>query len=218
MMLSSVTYLKEILEIIHKSKKHDQETHLIAVSKTFTEEDILPVLKAGQRLFGENRVQEAQKKWPSLKERFLDIELHLIGPLQSNKTSDAVKLFDVIHSVDREKIAKNLAVEMERQGKNLPVFIQVNSGREPQKAGILPEDADDFIKTCRHTYQLNVLGLMAIPPADLDPTPYFKELSDIAKRNDLKELSMGMSSDYQKAIQEGATYIRVGSALFGMRS
>lgn len=190
---------------------------LIAVSKTFGAEEIWPVIAAGQRVFGENRVQESQAKWPELRARQAGLELHLIGPLQSNKAADAVALFDVIHTVDRPKIAYALAEEMSRQGRRLPVFIQVNTGAEPQKAGILPEAADAFIAECRDKAGLDVRGLMCIPPAEDVPAPHFALLAEIARRNDLPGLSMGMSADFEVAIHQGATHVRVGSALFGSR-
>lgn len=190
---------------------------LIAVSKTFFADDIRPVLSAGQRVFGENRVQEAMSKWPELRREFDGIELHLIGPLQSNKAKEAVATFDVIHTVDRPKIAKALKVEMEKQGRDLPCFIQVNTGEEPQKAGISPGDADAFVKECQESIGLNIVGLMCIPPVEDAPGEHFALLEKIAGRNDLDRLSMGMSSDYQVAIGFGATHVRVGSAIFGAR-
>ncbi|WP_417667829.1 YggS family pyridoxal phosphate-dependent enzyme [Roseibium sp.] len=190
---------------------------LVAVSKTFPAEDIRPVLDAGQRVFGENRVQEAMGKWPGLRADYDGIELHLIGPLQSNKAKEAVATFDVIHTVDREKIAKALKAEMEKQGRDLPVFIQVNTGDEPQKAGIGPEETDGFVNFCRDEVGLNVIGLMCIPPVEEAPGPHFALLEKIAKRNGLSQLSMGMSSDYEIALGFGATHVRVGSAIFGHR-
>jgi PLP dependent protein len=190
---------------------------LVAVSKTYFESEIRPVLEAGQTVFGENRVQEAQQKWPELRAEFPDVELHLIGPLQSNKTAEAVALFDVIQTVDRIKIAEALSKEVKKQARHLQFFVQVNTGAESQKAGVLPEEADQFIATCKEKYSLNIVGLMCIPPADEDPRPHFKMLREIAHRNDLVELSMGMSSDFEVAIEEGATVVRVGSAIFGSR-
>jgi hypothetical protein len=190
---------------------------LIAVSKTFGAEDIVPVIAAGQRVFGENRVQEAKAKWPALKVRWPDLELHLIGPLQSNKAAEAVALFDAIHTVDRPKIAAALAGEMKKQGRRLRLFIQVNTGREPQKAGINPDDADAFIRTCRDTHGLDIAGLMCIPPVDEEPGPHFRLLAEIARRNGVTGLSMGMSGDYAEAVACGATHVRVGSAIFGSR-
>jgi PLP dependent protein len=190
---------------------------LIAVSKTFGPEDITPIITAGQRLFGENRVQEAQAKWPALRARFTDIELHLIGPLQSNKAAEAVALFDVIQTLDRPKIAQALAKEMQKQGRHLPCFIQVNIGREAQKAGIAPDGVTEFLNLCRQSHGLNIIGLMCIPPVEGDPRPHFKALAQMAAKSGLKNLSMGMSGDFEIALEEGATHVRVGSAIFGGR-
>lgn len=190
---------------------------LIAVSKTFEADEIRPVLEAGQRVFGENRVQEAMHKWPGLREEFDDIELHLIGPLQSNKAKEAVATFDVIHTVDRPKIAKALKVEMDKQDRQLPCFIQVNTGEEPQKAGIPPKEVDAFVAHCRDEVGLPVVGLMCIPPVEEAPGEHFALLEKIAKRNGLEQLSMGMSADYAVAVGFGATHVRVGSAIFGSR-
>jgi pyridoxal phosphate enzyme (YggS family) len=190
---------------------------LVAVSKTFEAPDIMPVIEAGQRLFGENRVQEAKRKWPALRERTPGITLHLIGPVQTNKVAEAVALFDAIQSVDRPKLAHALAKEIEKQGRRPDLFIQVNTGAEPQKAGILPDEADDFIALCRDTLQLPVAGLMCIPPVEEDPTAHFRLLAGIAARNGVAGLSMGMSGDYEAAIACGATHVRVGSAIFGTR-
>ncbi|WP_353560447.1 YggS family pyridoxal phosphate-dependent enzyme [Pyruvatibacter sp. HU-CL02332] len=191
---------------------------LVAVSKTFPVEAIVPVLEAGQRIFGENRVQEAHEKWPTLRETFPDAHVHLIGPLQTNKAKDAVALFDAIHSVDRIKLARVLAREIEAQGRHPDLFLQINTGREPQKSGALPEDADGFIATCRDEIGLHIAGLMCIPPANEDPAPHFDLLADIAQRNAIEGLSMGMSADYHTAIAHGATHVRVGSAIFGIRT
>jgi PLP dependent protein len=190
---------------------------LVAVSKTYFAPDIRPILQAGQRAFGENRVQEANDKWPQLQSEYAGVELHLIGPLQSNKAAEAVALFDVIQTVDRMKIAVALAKEGQKQGRALRYYVQVNTGLEPQKAGIAPTEADGFIKICRQELGLNVVGLMCIPPVDQDPRSHFKMLAEITKRNGLIELSMGMSSDFEVAIAEGATVVRVGSAIFGHR-
>lgn len=190
---------------------------LIAVSKTFSAPEIEPVIAAGQRVFGENRVQEAKTKWPALRAKWPGIELHLIGPLQSNKTAEAVQLFDAIHTVDRPKIAEAIASEMRKQGKTLALFVQVNTGREPQKAGIDPDLADAFLQECRDRHGLVIAGLMCIPPAGDDPRPHFELLAEIARRNGLAQLSMGMSGDYPAAIACGATHVRVGSAIFGVR-
>ncbi|MGA1804660.1 YggS family pyridoxal phosphate-dependent enzyme [Rhizobium sp. HT1-10] len=190
---------------------------LVAVSKTFDADFIRPVIAAGQRLFGENRVQESQSKWPALRAETPDIELHLIGPLQSNKAADAVALFDVIETVDREKIARALAAEMKLQGKAPRLYVQVNTGLEPQKAGIVPDETVAFVRLCREELGLTVEGLMCIPPADENPGPHFALLAKLARQCGLEKLSMGMSSDYEVAIGFGATSVRVGSAIFGSR-
>ncbi|MCP8895862.1 YggS family pyridoxal phosphate-dependent enzyme [Shinella daejeonensis] len=192
-------------------------TTLVAVSKTFDATAIRPAIEAGQRVFGENRVQEAQGKWPGLRAETPDIELHLIGPLQSNKTAEAVALFDVIETVDREKIARAIATEMQRQDRKLRLYVQVNTGLEPQKAGIAPDDAEKFVAFCRETLGLSIEGLMCIPPADENPGPHFALLAKLAQRCGLDRLSMGMSGDYETAVALGATSVRVGSAIFGMR-
>ncbi len=190
---------------------------LVAVSKTFPAAAIVPVLAAGQRSFGENRVQEAAAKWPSLKEQHPDLDLHLIGPLQSNKAREAVALFDAIHSVDRPSLCAALAKEVDRQGRRPLLFVEVNTGAEPQKAGVLPEDTDAFLRACRETYGLAIGGLMCIPPQHEAPAPHFALTAKIAQRNGLPFLSMGMSSDFAVAIEFGATHVRVGSAIFGER-
>ncbi|MEO0962029.1 MAG: YggS family pyridoxal phosphate-dependent enzyme [Pseudomonadota bacterium] len=191
---------------------------LVAVSKTFPADAIVPVLEAGHRIFGENRVQEAQEKWPVLRQTFPDAQVHLIGPLQTNKAKDAVALFDAIHSVDRVKLARVLAREIEAQGRDPDLYLQINTGEEPQKSGASPADADGFIAACREEHGLRVAGLMCIPPADEEPALHFDLLADIAKRNGIDGLSMGMSADYDVAIAHGATHIRVGSAIFGQRT
>ncbi|MEP9374868.1 YggS family pyridoxal phosphate-dependent enzyme [Mesorhizobium sp. KR1-2] len=190
---------------------------LVAVSKTFDADAIRPVLEAGQRAFGENRVQEAQGKWPALKQEFSGIELHLIGPLQSNKAKEAVALFDVIETVDREKIAAELAKEIVRQGRAPKLYVQVNTGSEPQKAGIEPREAVAFVKRCREVHNLAIEGLMCIPPAEENPGPHFALLEKLAQQAGVEKLSMGMSGDYETAIAFGATSVRVGSAIFGAR-
>jgi len=190
---------------------------IVAVSKTQNVDRIEEALAAGQRIFGENRVQEAKAKWPTLRRSYPDIELRLIGPLQSNKAAEAVELFDVIETVDRPKIAKALGEEARKQGRTPHFLVQVNTGAEPQKAGVLPEGADAFIRRCREEFGLSVEGLMCIPPVDEPPAPHFALLAKIAARNGLKVLSMGMSADFEIAAQLGATHIRVGSALFGPR-
>ncbi|MBS7805304.1 YggS family pyridoxal phosphate-dependent enzyme [Rhizobiales bacterium TNE-4] len=193
---------------------------LVAVSKTMVAEIIQPVLAAGQRVFGENRVQEAKAKWPGLKADYPGVELHLIGPLQSNKVKEAVGLFDVIETVDREslvaELVKELPKEMARSGRIPKLLVQINTGDEPQKAGVSPQDADAFIQSCQ-ARGLVIEGLMCIPPADEPPSPHFAMLAKIAARHGLKILSMGMSADYREAIQLGATHVRVGSAIFGAR-
>ena len=191
---------------------------LVAVSKTFAAEAIEPVIAAGQRVFGENRVQEAKAKWPPLIARHPGLELHLIGSLQSNKARDAVALFDAIHAVDRDSLAQELAKEITRQGRRPTLFVEVNSGAEPQKAGVLPQDADAFLSACRDRYGLTISGLMCIPPVNDAPAPHFALTAKIARRNGLKLLSMGMSADFATAIAFGATHVRVGTAIFGGRA
>jgi hypothetical protein len=189
----------------------------VAVSKTFPAEAIEPLLAAGQRVFGENRVQEARDKWPALRQGFPEVELHLIGPLQTNKVRDAVALFDVIETVDRERLAAALAAEMERQGRHLRVFVEVNIGAEPQKAGLSPDQVGAFVRRCVEVHGLDVRGLMCIPPEGEPPGPYFAHLATLAREAGVAELSMGMSADFETAIRFGATSVRVGSALFGAR-
>jgi pyridoxal phosphate enzyme (YggS family) len=191
---------------------------LLAVSKTFDTDAIEPVLGAGQRVFGENRVQEAKAKWPALKARHPDIDLHLIGPLQSNKAKEAVALFDAIHAVDRPSLSAALAREIDKQGRHPLLFVELNTGAEPQKAGILPEDADAFLRECGETYGLTIRGLMCIPPLDEPPAPPLARTAKKAARHGLGVLSMGMSADYETAIRFGATHVRVGSAIFGARA
>jgi pyridoxal phosphate enzyme (YggS family) len=190
---------------------------LVAVSKTFPLEDIEPVLAAGQRVFGENYVQEAKTKWPPLRERFSDVELHLIGPLQSNKAKEAVALFDVIHTLDRPSLAEALAKEIAKSGRKPRLLVQVNTGEEPQKGGVVPAEVNGFLEACRTQHGLEIEGLMCIPPAEDPPSPHFALLNQIARRHGLKTLSMGMSADFDEAIQLGATHVRVGSAIFGTR-
>ncbi len=193
------------------------EVTLVAVSKTFPPEAIEPVIAAGQRVFGENRVQEAKAKWPPLQAKHASIAVHLIGPLQSNKAKDAVALFDAIHSVDRPSLCEALAKEISKQGRKPLLFVEINTGAEAQKAGVLPQDADAFLAACREKYGLTISGLMCIPPLDEAPGPHFALTAKIARRNGLKLLSMGMSADFATAIQLGATHVRVGSAIFGER-
>ncbi len=201
-----------------KAAGRDPESvKLIAVSKTHPAEAVEEAIAAGQRLFGENRIQEAQDKFPALKERHPDIELHIIGPLQSNKVKDAVAIADCIQSVDREKIAKAIAKEMAEQGRRPKLLVQVNTGEEPQKAGIPPAEVEAFVKMCRDELGLEIAGLMCIPPLDEEPALHFALLEKLATKLGLSELSMGMSGDYEKAVQFGATYVRVGTAIFGAR-
>jgi pyridoxal phosphate enzyme (YggS family) len=190
---------------------------LVAVSKTHPADSVRAALQAGQRVFGENRVQEAIAKFPGLRRDFPDLTLHLIGPLQTNKVKDAVAHCDVIETVDRPRLAEALAREMERSGRRLPCFIEVNTGEEPQKAGVLPTAADAFITDCRGRLGLPVMGLMCIPPEHEEPALHFALLREIAKRNGLEQLSMGMSADFETAIRFGATHVRVGTAIFGAR-
>jgi pyridoxal phosphate enzyme (YggS family) len=207
----------EIVRACKDAGRDPAAVTLVAVSKTFAAEAIEPVIAAGQRVFGENRVQEAKSKWPPLIERYPGLELHLIGPLQSNKAREAVALFDAIHSVDRVSLCEALAKEIQKQGKSPLLFAQINTGAEPQKAGVLPEDADAFLAACRDTYGLTMSGLMCIPPVDDAPGPHFALTAQIARRNGLTLLSMGMSADFASAIAMGATHVRVGSAIFGGR-
>lgn len=200
-----------------EAAREDGGAELVAVTKTFGAEDLLPVLEAGHRVFGENRVQEAEGKWPDLRERFSGIELHLIGPLQSNKAADAVALFDVIETVDREKIARALKAEMDKQDKRPKLYVQVNTGLEPQKAGIAPDETAKFVTFCRGELGLAIEGLMCIPPADENPGPHFALLRKLARESEVAKLSMGMSGDFETAIGFGATSVRVGSAIFGSR-
>jgi pyridoxal phosphate enzyme (YggS family) len=199
------------------AERDPQDVTLICVSKTFDPQDITPLIGAGERVFGENRVQEAMEKWPPLKASHPGLELHLIGHLQSNKAHDAVAFFDVIETVDREKIAKALASEIQRTACHPRLYVQVNTGAEPQKAGVLPQEADRFIASCRKTFGLEISGLMCIPPFDDQASPHFAFLNQIAARNGILALSMGMSADFELAIQLGATHVRIGSAIFGER-
>ncbi len=207
----------EITAAAERAGRDPARVKLIAVSKTFDAAQIEPVIGAGQFRFGENRVQESLAKWPGLKARHTDIELHLIGPLQSNKARDAVALFDVIHTIDRPKIAAAIAREMEQAGRAPRLLVQVNTGEEEQKAGIFPARADAFVKQCREEFGLKIEGLMCIPPLDEESALHFALLNKIAARNGLDELSMGMSADFENAVALGATYVRVGTAIFGKR-
>ncbi len=207
-----------IAEAAERAGRAAGDVTLVAVSKTFEADAIRPVIDAGQTLFGENRVQEAKGKWPSLKQEFPDVRVHLIGPLQTNKVRDAVALFDCIETVDRAKLARALAKEMETAGRRIPVFVQVNTGAEPQKAGALPDETDALVAICRDECGLEVAGLMCIPPVEEEPSLHFSLLEKLAKRNGLQALSMGMSADFEIAVEFGATHVRVGSAIFGVRT
>jgi PLP dependent protein len=207
----------DVLRACNEARRERASVTLIAVSKTFGAAAITPVIEAGARVFGENRVQEARAKWPGLMSAYPGIALHLIGPLQSNKAKEAVALFDAIHSVDRPSICEALAKEIDSQKRRPELFVQLNTGEEPQKAGIAPAEADGFIASCREKYGLSISGLMCIPPVDEAPAPHFALTAKIAARNGLKNLSMGMSADFAIAIQFGATHVRVGSAIFGHR-
>jgi pyridoxal phosphate enzyme (YggS family) len=211
------TVEQDIARACEHARRDRSSVTLIAVSKTFDAAAIAPVIAAGQRVFGENRVQEAKAKWPGLMSAYPDIALHLIGPLQSNKAREAVALFDAIHSVDRPSICEALAKEIDSQKRRPQLFVQLNTGEEPQKAGVAPAEADAFIASCREKYSLPISGLMCIPPVDDAPAPHFALTAKIAERNGLKGLSMGMSADFAIAIQFGATHVRVGSAIFGHR-
>ena len=215
--LGLVTVRHEIAHACRESGRDPASVTLVAIAKTFGPEAIAPVIAQGQRVFGENRVQEARAKWPALMARHPGIELHLVGPLQSNKARDAVALFDAIHSVDRASLCAALAKEIDRQGRKPLLFVEINTGAEAQKAGVLPEAADAFITACRQTYDLDIGGLMCIPPLDEAPAPHFALTAKIAARNGLKLLSMGMSADFPIAIRFGATHVRIGSAIFGAR-
>ncbi|PWL16804.1 YggS family pyridoxal phosphate-dependent enzyme [Falsochrobactrum shanghaiense] len=216
--VANLNMVKGQIAAAEKEARRDKDSvTLVAVSKTFDAGEISPVLDAGQRVFGENRVQEAQGKWPQLRKTYSGIELHLIGPLQSNKSADAVALFDVIETVDREKIAAALAKEIRKQGKSPKLYVQVNTGLEPQKAGIEPKDAAAFVERCRSHHGLAIEGLMCIPPAEENPGPHFALLEKLAREAGVEKLSMGMSGDYETAIGFGATSVRVGSAIFGGR-
>jgi PLP dependent protein len=207
----------EIARACRDASRDPKSVTLVAVSKTFGADAIEPVIAAGQRVFGENRVQEAKAKWPDITARHPGIELHMIGPLQSNKAKEAVALFDAIHSVDRPSLCEALGKEIARQNRRPLLFVEINTGAEAQKAGVLPQDADAFLEICRDQYGLGIAGLMCIPPVEEAPAPHFALTAKIAARNGLQLLSMGMSADYPVAIAMGATHIRVGSAIFGAR-
>src|SRR5882724_3202177 len=207
----------QIARACAEARRDPASVTLVAVSKTFGADAIEPVIAAGQRVFGENRVQEAKAKWPPLKQHHGGIELHLVGSLQSNKAKEAVALFDAIHSVDRPSLAEALSKEIARQGRAPTLFVEINTGAEPQKAGVLPQEADAFLRAARETYGLTIEGLMCIPPADEPASPHFALLGEIARRNGLTRLSMGMSADWPLAVQLQATHVRIGSAIFGHR-
>lgn len=211
------TLTERISKVAIQAERRPEDIELIAVTKTFTAEAILPVLKLGHRVFGENRVQEAAGKWPELRNRFAGIKLHLIGPLQTNKTASAVSLFDCVETLDRKKLAKAIAAEQGKQNKQIELFIQVNTGAEPQKAGVLIDDLPGFVIFCRQELGLHVSGLMCIPPVGENPQKHFSQLKNLAKENSLNKLSMGMSSDFAAAINCGATHVRIGTAIFGNR-
>jgi pyridoxal phosphate enzyme (YggS family) len=209
---------QEIAQACRDARRDPASVKLVAISKTFGAEAIEPVIAAGQRIFGENRVQEAKAKWPTLMASHAGLELHLVGSLQSNKAKDAVALFDAIHSVDRANLAEALAKEIAKQARRPLLFVEINTGAEPQKSGILSQDADGFLTACRDGYGLAISGLMCIPPLDDAPAPHFALTAQIARRNGLSLLSMGMSADFETAIAFGATHVRVGTAIFGART
>jgi pyridoxal phosphate enzyme (YggS family) len=207
----------EIAQACREACRDPASVTLIAVSKTFGADAIEAAIAAGQCVFGENRVQETKAKWPEIRARHDRLSLHLIGPLQSNKAKEAVALFDAIHSLDRHSLCEVLAKEIQKQGRAPQLFVEINTGAEPQKAGILPENADAFLRECRDRYGLTISGLMCIPPFDEAPVPHFALTAKIAARNGLTKLSMGMSADFAIAIAFGATHVRIGSAIFGTR-
>ena len=207
----------EIGRACKEARRDPASVRLVAIAKTFGADAIEPVIAQGQRVFGENRVQEAKAKWPQLRERYRGIELHLVGPLQSNKAKEAVAMFEAIHSLDRPSLAEALAKEIAKQGRKPVLFIEINTGAEAQKAGVLPEETDGFVAACRNRYGLEIAGLMCLPPAHEPPAPHFALTAKIARRNGLSLLSMGMSADFPIAVQFGATHVRVGTAIFGER-
>lgn len=214
----SMTAQQRLMKISQDIAALSEQVNIIAVSKTFSPEAIAPVLAVGHRVFGENRVQEAAEKWPNLKASYPDVELHLIGALQSNKAAQAVALFDVIHSLDRIKLASVLAAEMKRQNRQLKILVQVNTGKEDQKSGIPPEETEEFVITCRSELGLNIVGLMCLPPQQDVAGPHFALLQKLSQQCNAPLLSMGMSCDYEEAIKFGATHIRLGTAIFGPRT
>lgn len=211
------TVRRNIRAAAEDSGRRPEDVTLVAVSKTRDGAAITPLLDQGQRVFGENKVQEAATKWPALRAEFPDLKLHMIGPLQSNKVRQAIRIFDVIETIDRPKLARAIARISREEGRSCRCYIQINIGQEPQKAGIDPAQADGFITLCRDELKLDIAGLMCIPPADQDPEPCFRQLGEIARRNGLDKLSMGMSGDYESAVRCGATLVRVGTAIFGAR-
>ena len=215
---SKLAKLREEIERARANSAIPHAVTLIAVSKTFGPDAIEPVIATGQKAFGENRVQEAKAKWPELRARYPGLRLHLVGPLQSNKAKEAVALFDAIHTVDRPSLCDALAKEITKQNRRPLLFVEINTGAESQKAGVLPENADAFLRACREGYGLEISGLMCIPPIDEAPAPHFALTAKIARRNGLKLLSMGMSADFATAVQFGATHVRIGSLIFGQRS
>ena len=219
--LQTVTPLARVRDAMARAcrdaRRDERDVTLVAVSKTFAAADIEPIISEGQRVFGENRVQEAQDKWPALRAVHDGLQLHLIGPLQSNKARDAIALFDVIHTLDRASLCAALAKEIQKQGRHPQLFVQVNIGAEPQKAGVALNDLEAFLQSCARDYDLHVSGLMCIPPVDDAPAPYFALMQKLARRHSLAYLSMGMSADFEIAIAFGATHVRVGSAIFGHR-
>jgi PLP dependent protein len=208
----------EIARVCRDARRDPAGVTLVAVSKTFAAAAIEPVIAAGQRVFGENRVQEAKAKWPPFLARHQGLELHLVGALQSNKAKEAVQLFDAIHSVDRASVAQALGKEIAKQARRPLLFVEINTGAEPQKAGVLPQDADAFLAACRDRYGLAIAGLMCLPPQNEAPAPHFALTAKIGRRNGLALLSMGMSADYPTAIAFGATHVRIGTAIFGTRA
>ena len=214
----SMTAPQRLMKISQDIAALSEQVNIIAVSKTFSPKAVEPVLAAGYRVFGENRVQEAAEKWPNLKASYPDVELHLIGALQSNKAAQAVALFDVIHSLDRIKLARVLAAEMKRQNRQLKILVQVNTGKEDQKSGMPPEETEEFVRTCRSELGLNIVGLMCLPPQQDVAGPHFALLQKLSQQCNAPLLSMGMSGDYEEAIKFGATYIRLGTAIFGPRT
>ena len=219
--MSAVEALQDISLRVQKNSRSAEggapPTKIIAVTKTFERDAILPLLDYGHKHFGENRVQEAIDKWPGLRQTTNEVVLHMIGPLQTNKVKDAVALFDMIHTLDRPRLAEKLSREMDLQKRRIPCLVQVNTGQESQKSGVDPKDADAFVAECREKWNLPIEGLMCIPPAGEEPSPHFAFLREIARRNNLKHLSMGMSGDFEIAVMFGATFVRVGSAIFGQR-